>query len=134
MRYSDDSGTVRTRWIDNPHCFYEWDHYEQGTYTLSIILSCHQPYRSHLHQGHPWTAYNTSKSAVLQMARSLACELGEQNIRVNSLSPGHIRTKMTVGYLDSQPALGGSHLLVIPTSISIHSDIGGTCREEMVRC
>lgn len=40
-----------------------------------------------------WAAYNTSKSAVLQMARSLACELGPQNIRVNSLSPGHIYTK-----------------------------------------
>jgi NAD(P)-dependent dehydrogenase (short-subunit alcohol dehydrogenase family) len=45
-------------------------------------------------RGHPWTAYNTSKSAVLQMARSLACELGPQRIRVNSLSPGHIYTKL----------------------------------------
>ncbi|KAG8747891.1 hypothetical protein FRC10_010510 [Ceratobasidium sp. 414] len=37
---------------------------------------------------HAWVAYNTSKSAVLQMARSMACELGPQKIRVNSISPG----------------------------------------------
>lgn len=56
-------------------------------------------------RGHKWVAYNTSKSAVLQMARSMACELGPQRIRVNSLSPGHIYTKMTAGMLDNQPDL-----------------------------
>ncbi|CUA71516.1 D-arabinitol 2-dehydrogenase [ribulose-forming] [Rhizoctonia solani] len=54
---------------------------------------------------HPWVAYNTSKSAVLQMTRSLACELGQHKIRVNSISPGYIYTKMTAAYLDSQPGL-----------------------------
>ncbi|KAF9483782.1 NAD(P)-binding protein [Pholiota conissans] len=54
---------------------------------------------------HAWVSYNTSKSAVLQMARSMACELGTENIRVNSLSPGHIYTTMTAAYLDSQPHL-----------------------------
>ncbi|KAK9235008.1 hypothetical protein V1525DRAFT_411326 [Lipomyces kononenkoae] len=51
-----------------------------------------------------WLPYNTSKSAVIQMARSLACELGSSGIRVNTLSPGHIRTKMTAAVLDVQPA------------------------------
>ncbi|KAJ3729153.1 hypothetical protein DFJ43DRAFT_484613 [Lentinula guzmanii] len=55
--------------------------------------------------GHAWIAYNTSKSAVLQMTRSMACELGGEGIRVNSLSPGHIYTRMTAQYLDSQPHL-----------------------------
>lgn len=55
---------------------------------------------------HNWVGYNTSKSAVLQMARSMACELGPQRIRVNSLSPGHIYTKMTAALLDHQPELG----------------------------
>jgi NAD(P)-dependent dehydrogenase (short-subunit alcohol dehydrogenase family) len=41
-------------------------------------------------------SYNSSKSAVLQMARSMACELGTENIRVNSLSPGHIYTSVVV--------------------------------------
>ncbi|KAF8341362.1 uncharacterized protein EI90DRAFT_2905810 [Cantharellus anzutake] len=54
---------------------------------------------------HKWVAYNTSKSAVLQMARSMACELGPEQIRVNTLSPGHIYTKMTAVLLDSQPEL-----------------------------
>ncbi|KAH7915985.1 hypothetical protein BJ138DRAFT_1140437 [Hygrophoropsis aurantiaca] len=54
---------------------------------------------------HAWVSYNTSKSAVLQMARSMACELGPQKIRINSLSPGHIYTNMTAAYLDKQPHL-----------------------------
>ncbi|KAG5645826.1 hypothetical protein DXG03_005167 [Asterophora parasitica] len=54
---------------------------------------------------HAWVSYNTSKSAVLQMARSMACELGHEKIRVNSLSPGHIYTQMTAAYIDTQPHL-----------------------------
>ncbi|KAA1080112.1 hypothetical protein PGT21_002326 [Puccinia graminis f. sp. tritici] len=54
---------------------------------------------------HAWIAYNTSKSAVLQMGRSMACELGSRGIRVNTLSPGHIRTAMTARYLDENPEL-----------------------------
>jgi len=54
---------------------------------------------------HAWVSYNSSKSAVLQMARSMACELGKKDIRVNTLSPGHIYTKMTAAYLDTQPHL-----------------------------
>lgn len=39
-------------------------------------------------QGLTCTAYNTSKSAVQQMCRSLAQEWGQYGIRVNTLSPG----------------------------------------------
>ncbi|KAI0366085.1 sorbose reductase sou1 [Pilatotrama ljubarskyi] len=56
-------------------------------------------------QGHPWISYNTSKSAVLQMARSMACELGTKRIRVNSISPGYINTSMTAQFLQSRPEL-----------------------------
>ncbi|KAF9010282.1 NAD-binding protein [Cyathus striatus] len=52
-----------------------------------------------------WLAYNTSKSAVLQMARSMACELGKSGIRVNSISPGYIYTQMTKDFLDPRPEL-----------------------------
>ncbi|KAJ7628000.1 hypothetical protein DFH06DRAFT_1006665 [Mycena polygramma] len=41
----------------------------------------------------PLVAYSTSKSAVLQMARSLACELAPKGIRVNSISPGYIMSE-----------------------------------------
>ncbi|KAF7334725.1 Sorbose reductase [Mycena venus] len=40
-------------------------------------------------------AYSTSKAAVTQMARSMACELAPKGIRVNSISPGYIVTDMT---------------------------------------
>ena len=46
-------------------------------------------------------SYNTSKSAVLQMARSMACELGTKGIRVNSISPGPIGTKWVLTSLCS---------------------------------
>ncbi|KAI1784655.1 hypothetical protein LXA43DRAFT_1041563 [Ganoderma leucocontextum] len=52
-------------------------------------------------KGYEWVSYNTSKSAVLQMARSMACELGPKRIRVNSVSPGSIRTILTKELLSS---------------------------------
>ncbi|KAH7930841.1 NAD(P)-binding protein [Leucogyrophana mollusca] len=56
-------------------------------------------------KNHAWVSYNTSKSAVLQMARSMACELGPKRIRVNSLSPGYIYTTLTAATLDKQPEM-----------------------------
>ncbi|EOA91814.1 hypothetical protein ACJQWK_03175 [Exserohilum turcicum] len=49
------------------------------------------------------TAYNSSKSAVHQMCRSLAQEWGQYGIRVNTLSPGYIRTAMTDALLETDP-------------------------------
>ncbi|GAB1526718.1 hypothetical protein RhiTH_009890 [Rhizoctonia solani] len=56
-------------------------------------------------QGLALTAYNTSKSAVLQMTRSMACELRKHKIRVNSISSGYIYTKMIAAFADTQPEL-----------------------------
>ncbi|PTU24105.1 hypothetical protein P175DRAFT_019936 [Aspergillus ochraceoroseus IBT 24754] len=39
-------------------------------------------------------AYNASKAAVIQLARNLASEWGQYNIRVNTISPGYIVTAM----------------------------------------
>ncbi|KAG6889738.1 hypothetical protein C0995_015036 [Termitomyces sp. Mi166 len=50
-------------------------------------------------------AYGASKSAVLQMARSMACELGSKGIRVNSISPGYIRSPMTAEFLKQPETL-----------------------------
>lgn len=52
-----------------------------------------------------WVPYTTSKAAVIQMVKAFATELGCKDIRVNSISPGHIRTRMTEVYLGSQPML-----------------------------
>ena len=45
-------------------------------------------------QGLICPAYNASKAGVIQLARNLASEWGEHNIRVNTLSPGYIVTAM----------------------------------------
>ncbi|WZH50396.1 hypothetical protein QYS62_011640 [Fusarium acuminatum] len=49
------------------------------------------------------TAYNSSKAAVQQMCRSVAQEWGQYGIRVNTLSPGYIRTAMTDQLLQEDP-------------------------------
>lgn len=37
-------------------------------------------------------AYGAAKAALMQLARSLACEWGKHNIRINSIAPGLIKT------------------------------------------
>ena len=44
-------------------------------------------------------AYNTSKGAVINFTRALACEWGVQNITVNAICPGFFPSKMTMGTL-----------------------------------
>jgi len=56
-------------------------------------------------RNHAWVSYNSSKAAVIQMARNMACELGKKGIRVNSLSPGHVYTNMSAAELKTQPQL-----------------------------
>ena len=54
-------------------------------------------------------AYNSSKAAVLQMARSLAAEWGNDGshppIRVNTISPGYIQTPITMPTVEAVPGL-----------------------------
>ncbi|MDB5930638.1 MAG: short-chain dehydrogenase/reductase [Polaromonas sp.] len=44
-------------------------------------------------------AYNTSKGAVINFTRALACEWGASNITVNAICPGFFPSRMTVGTL-----------------------------------
>lgn len=58
-------------------------------------------------------AYNTAKGGVLQLTRSLAADCGAGGVRINSVSPGYIRTAMTA-MLDKSPmeqAFVNMHLL-----------------------
>lgn len=52
-----------------------------------------------------WIPYTTSKAAAIHLCKSFAAELGQHEIRVNSISPGHIRTKMTEVYLGKEPLI-----------------------------
>lgn len=50
----------------------------------------------------PQLAYTSSKGAVLAMSRELAVLHAKQNIRVNSLCPGPLRTKLLMDFLDTE--------------------------------
>ena len=45
-------------------------------------------------------AYNTSKAAVINFTRALACEWGPRGINVNAVCPGFFPSKMTAGLLE----------------------------------
>ncbi|KAL5492751.1 hypothetical protein ACEPAI_4198 [Sanghuangporus weigelae] len=53
----------------------------------------------------PQAPYNASKAAVKQLAASLAVEWASRNIRVNTLSPGYMRTRLTRKVLDQDDDL-----------------------------
>lgn len=50
----------------------------------------------------PQLAYTTSKGAVLSMTRELALIHGRENIRVNSLCPGPVRTPLLMNFLSDE--------------------------------
>jgi len=56
-------------------------------------------------------AYNASKAGVIMLSKSLAVEWAEAGIRVNSLSPGYIRTEMA---LETSPQLVEEWVPLIP--------------------
>jgi NAD(P)-dependent dehydrogenase (short-subunit alcohol dehydrogenase family) len=58
-------------------------------------------------------AYGPSKAAVIMLGRVLAQELGRDGIRVNTVSPGMVRTGMTAGvYAD--PRVAGERDALVP--------------------
>lgn len=48
-------------------------------------------------------AYNASKGAIRQITRSMALDHAGDNIRVNSICPGYIKTKMDVEFMGNPP-------------------------------
>lgn len=48
------------------------------------------------------TAYNTAKGGVVNLTRSVADDLAQHNVRVNSICPGFVETAMTSDYLDDE--------------------------------
>ena len=50
----------------------------------------------------PQIAYTASKGAVLSMTRELAVIHARENIRVNAVSPGPLRTELLMSFLDTE--------------------------------
>ena len=50
----------------------------------------------------PQIAYTASKGAVLALTRELAVVHARENIRVNALSPGPLRTELLMSFLDTE--------------------------------
>lgn len=56
-------------------------------------------------------AYSASKAAVINLTQTSACDLGSDNIRVNAVCPGLIKTGMTKSVFDYAEANDKSHKL-----------------------
>lgn len=57
---------------------------------------------AHLGAATPQLAYTASKGAVLSMSRELAVIHARENIRVNALSPGPLRTELLMSFLNTE--------------------------------
>ena len=57
---------------------------------------------AHLGAATPQIAYTASKGAVLAMTRELAVVHARENIRVNALCPGPLRTELLMKFLDTE--------------------------------
>ncbi len=55
------------------------------------------------------TAYNASKFGVVGVTKTMAAELGPHGIRVNSVAPGFIETKLTAKARDDKEFVAGYH-------------------------
>jgi NAD(P)-dependent dehydrogenase (short-subunit alcohol dehydrogenase family) len=65
----------------------------------------------------PQTPYNASKAAVRHMASSLAVEWAKKGVRVNTLSPGYMLTKLTRTILEHDPELKVRHVFFVDTYV-----------------
>lgn len=75
------------------------------------------------HSQAKYGAYKMAKSALLAMSQSLATELGEQGIRVNSVAPGYIWGDTLKGYFEHQAGKYGTTVDQIYTATAANSDL-----------
>lgn len=71
-------------------------------------------------------AYNVSKAADFQLVRNLALELGRQNVRVNAIAPGVIRTDFARALWEDPKAEAALREAVPLGRIGEPEDIAGT--------
>jgi NAD(P)-dependent dehydrogenase (short-subunit alcohol dehydrogenase family) len=75
------------------------------------------------HSQAKYGAYKMAKSALLAMSQSLATELGEQGIRVNSVVPGYIWGDTLKGYFNHQAGKYGTTVEQIYDAAAVNSDL-----------
>lgn len=73
-----------------------------------VVINIGTPLVNHALGGVPITAQMASKGAIHALTIQLAAEFGKDNIRVNTIAPGTIRTPMHAGHADQT---AGLHLL-----------------------
>lgn len=56
-----------------------------------------------------FSAYSTSKAAIVRLTETVAEELKEYNIQVNAISPGAIKTKMTLDVIQNSQLAGNEY-------------------------
>ncbi len=59
-------------------------------------------------------AYGAAKAGVINMTATLASEYGKQNIRVNCVAPGHVKTPITEGLYRGREELRKAQDRIIP--------------------
>ncbi|WP_029113298.1 SDR family oxidoreductase [Mycobacterium sp. URHB0044] len=75
------------------------------------------------HSQAKYGAYKIAKSALLAMSQSLATELGEQGIRVNSILPGYIWGETLESYFNHQAGKYGTTIEQIYDATAAASDL-----------
>ena len=84
------------------------------------------------HSQAKYGAYKMAKSALLAMSQSLATELGEQGIRVNSVVPGYIWGNTLKSYFNHQAGKYGTTVDEIYQATAASSDLKRLPTEEEV--
>jgi NAD(P)-dependent dehydrogenase (short-subunit alcohol dehydrogenase family) len=84
------------------------------------------------HSQAKYGAYKMAKSALLAMSQSLATELGEQGIRVNSVVPGYIWGDTLKSYFNHQAGKYGTTVEEIYKATAANSDLKRLPTEEEV--
>ncbi|BBZ64229.1 SDR family oxidoreductase [Mycolicibacterium monacense] len=75
------------------------------------------------HSQAKYGAYKMAKSALLAMSQTLATELGEQGIRVNSVAPGYIWGETLKSYFNHQAGKYGTTVEEIYQATAAASDL-----------
>ena len=92
---------------------------KKGSIILVASIASHMAIRSQRS-----TAYCGTKGAVRAMVAPIAAELNEYGIRVNSISPGYVRTAMTAPFPD---LLDGWKDEIMNHRVAEPDDIQGAC-------